>query len=202
MTEFGEGEEKREWSAWEAWLHPRQAVWTIDNMTITEGTLLRELEEARRELDTERQTARKASDRAEKLGNELAEARRETAALKEEIKRMHSELRDQEEMVRMVEEFDKSLTRIEGMKRDYERRISDLESRLGDARARIERRDACELLDQAEDQDETGADGRRPRVFSLETRPESDAKEKNTARRSFGARPADDEWLMELPSDL
>lgn len=185
-----------EWTALKAWLHPRRAVYALDNLLIMETTLRRQLEEALQAMSQIEAQAREAGEREAAVRGQLGEARRETAALREQLAEEKAARMEQEEVMALIGEFDKRLTQAEVMKRDYERRIADLESRLADARLQLGRLGASDLLEPEGDGGPTAPDGRRPTRFTA-------GADRNEGPRAPGPehRP-DDDWLLDLPEEL
>lgn len=134
-----------EWNVWRVWIHPRKALFALDEADIMENELTRRLEEAMAEAER----LREESSRQTLHINDLSQRLEETLGRLKETEEELSERKDTETQLR---EFDSQLKKIEEMKRGYERRIRDLEMRLRDATAKPETDDdkESELLAPAE----------------------------------------------------
>jgi len=212
-----------EWNIWRVMLHPKLALYSLDNADIMEKELRRRLEATLGELDAERETTRANSLEISRLADSIMQKETELKAVRSELDdvlRQLEEAREELEQRRDVEtqlkEFDAKLTKVEDLKRGYEKRIDDLQRRLRDAVGRLSAREGSDLLDPGEESPKIDMKQRQTvgRVITpAQPAAEPQAKPARVAgipsrkpsaeaRRMERRNANNDDWLMDLPDDI
>jgi len=191
-------------------LHPKLALYSLDNADIMEKELRRRLEATLGELDAERETTRANSLEISRLADSIMQKETELKAVRSELDdvlRQLEEAREELEQRRDVEtqlkEFDAKLTKVEDLKRGYEKRIdaaregSDLLD-PGEESPKIDmkqRQTVVRVITPAQPAAEPQA--KPARVAGIPSR-----KPSAEARRMERRNANNDDWLMDLPDDI
>lgn len=204
-------------------LHPKLALYSLDNADIMEKELRRRLEATLGELDAERETTRANSLEISRLADSIMQKETELKAVRSELDdvlRQLEEAREELEQRRDVEtqlkEFDAKLTKVEDLKRGYEKRIDDLQRRLRDAVGRLSAREGSDLLDPGEESPKIDMKQRQTVVRVITpAQPAAEPQAKPArvagipsrkpsveARRMERRNANNDDWLMDLPDDI